>query len=556
MPARYQELLTTLRQAFPQPVSDPVHDGYVVFSLLRTLDRVDALKTKAPILGSPTEPDYEAALASAIPAECHSTEEVIPELVRYLEGMLIWGHPRSQMNVVAYPSIASIIGVVLPSMYNPNLCSDESGRKFSEAEVRVAAMIARLLNCNPEQVGGLFTFGGTGTLLYGLKVGLEKAFPGAFHTGMWRNKTRPVIVASEHSHYACLNVAGWLGIGQENVIRVPTHSDNSIDLEKLEDALRRLLDEEARIAAIVATMGSTDAFGIDDLQAMHAMRDRLVEEYKLDYVPHLHADSVIGWAWAVFTGYDFKANPLGFRGRTLRAIAATQRRMQHLHLADSLGVDFHKTGFTPYISSLFLMKQRDEFKPIVRDRASMPYLFHSGTYHPGMFSLETSRSATGPMAALANLLLLGIEGFRSLLGHSIEMAELLREQIAARPELTVANEENFGPVTLFRAYPRNVDTFVIKRRERTDESFRGQLQRYNEFNRRVYQIVHDRALEGHGVAIGFTDSYRLTDYGEPVVALKSYVLSPFAEAEQMTSVIEHVLAAQAEVEQEMGFDKE
>ena len=57
----YQQQLAALREAFPAPVSDPVHDGYVVFSLLRTLDRVDALKSQAPILGTPREPDYAAA---------------------------------------------------------------------------------------------------------------------------------------------------------------------------------------------------------------------------------------------------------------------------------------------------------------------------------------------------------------------------------------------------------------------------------------------------------------------------------------------------------------
>ena len=35
------------------------------------------------------------------------------------------------------PSIASIIGVLLPSTYNPNLCSDEGARRVSEAEVVV-----------------------------------------------------------------------------------------------------------------------------------------------------------------------------------------------------------------------------------------------------------------------------------------------------------------------------------------------------------------------------------------------------------------------------------
>src|SRR5262245_51344074 len=122
----YQQQLAALRQAFPAPVSDPVHDGYVVFSLLRALDRVDALKTQAPILGTPREPDYQSAALAELSVEPQVLETVIPQLVHVLDGMLINAHPRSQVNVVAPPSIASVIGVVLPSMYNPNLCSDGS----------------------------------------------------------------------------------------------------------------------------------------------------------------------------------------------------------------------------------------------------------------------------------------------------------------------------------------------------------------------------------------------------------------------------------------------
>ena len=114
-------------------------------------------------------------------------------------------------------------------------------------------------------------------------------------------------------------------------------------------------------------------------------------------------------------------NSLGFRGRTVRALAAAVSRIRHLGLADSLGIDFHKTGFAPYISSLFLLRDRADFAAVVRQRETMPYLYHTGEYHPGMFTLETSRSATGVMAALANLLLLGKEGYRTLIGHSVEI---------------------------------------------------------------------------------------------------------------------------------------
>lgn len=546
--ALYQDKLESLRKAFPPPVSDPVHDGYVVFSLLRALDRVDALKTQSPLLGTPVEPDYEQASKGRIDEQGMSVEQVIPELVRSLEGMIIAGHPRSQVNVYAQPSIASIIGVMLPTVFSPNLCSDEAGGRINEAEVRVAAIVANLVGYDAARAGGLFTFGGTGALLYGLKIGLEKALPGSLMCGL---REPAVVFASEQSHSSCLNVAGWLGIGQDQVIQVRSHLDNSIDLGALAAAMRAAAGSGRRVAGIVATMGTTDAFGIDDLAAVYKLRERIVDEFKLDYRPHIHADAVIGWAWSVFNDYDFQSNPLGFAGRTVRALAAATNRIRHLPLADSLGVDFHKTGFAPYISSLFLLRDRKEFQRISREPETMPYLFHTGCYHPGRYTLETSRGGSGPLSALASLMLLGKEGYRTLLGHAVEMEELLRDMIVARAELTVLNDENSGPVTLIRAYPTGVDTFTVKDRERDDPAFREHVQAYNRFNQRIYERVHHEALEGRGVAIGFTGCYRRTVDGEPINALKSYVLSPFADESRMHSIVEHLLEARKAVEGEM-----
>jgi glutamate/tyrosine decarboxylase-like PLP-dependent enzyme len=545
----HHELLETLRKAFPQPVSDPVHDGYVVFSILRALDKVDALKSQAPILGTPIEPDYQRARGQRIDDEGRALEAVIPELVSYLEGMFIWGHPRSQINVVPNPSLASIIGVLLPLLYNPNLCSDESARRFAEAEVRATSMAAALVGYDAARAGGVFTFGGTGTLLYGAKVGLEKALPGAGHRGV---KADAVIVASNQSHYSCLNVANWLGIGQDNVVLVPTEPDNSIEIAALERVLRETLAAGKKIAAIVATMGTTDAFGIDDLAAIDRLRRRLAEELSLEYLPHLHADAVIGWAWSVFNDYDFEANPLGFRGRTVRALAAAQHDVGHLRLADSIGIDFHKTGYTPYNSSLVLFRDAGDFELVARGREMMPYLYQSGEHHPGMYTLETTRSAVGAMAALANMLLLGKEGYRTLLGHAVEMAEVLRERIESHPNLTVLNGDNVGPVTLFRAYPDGVDTFSIKDHERTDRDYRRQLLAHNDYNRRIFERVHAEALSGRGVTISLTNCYRQSDFGDPIVALKSYVLSPFSDENRMESIVRHVLAARDAVDEASG----
>ncbi len=316
MPALYHQIVSDLRQAFPQPVSDRVHDAYFVFSFLRALDHVDALKSAMPILGKPEELDYAAARSRRIDENPMPLEQVTERLVEYLSGMFIWGHPRSQINVVPAPTIPSIIGGLLPFLYNPNLVSDESSRRVAIAEIEAAAISAALVGYDAETAGGIFTFGGTGTTLYGAKIGLEKCSPGTMQSGV---RTPARIVCSERAHYAARTVAAWLGLGFDAVVEVPADRNNEIRTCLFETMCRDLLKRGEKIAAIIATMGTTDAFGIDDLLEMRAIRDRLVDEFSLEYVPHIHADAVIGWAWSVFNDYDFDTNPLEFRGRTLRA---------------------------------------------------------------------------------------------------------------------------------------------------------------------------------------------------------------------------------------------
>lgn len=549
MPAAYSQLLQKMRLAFPQPVSDRVHDSYLVHSIMRALDLVDELKSDLPVLSAAPLPETGSRSANLAP-QSSSVEAVTSDLVRYLEGMPIFGHPRIQENVIGQPSIPSLIGVLLASLYNPNLAEEEYSRRLALAEVEARKITAALIGYDPELAGGVFTFGGTGTMLYGAKIGLEKACPGAMANGAPDDQA--VILTSEAGHYCARNVAGWLGLGTRNLVRVPTNSISEIDLHQLERSSREALGAGKRIAAFIATMGTTDTFGLDDLEGIVALRDRLVRDFELPYRPHIHADAVIGWAWSVFNDYDFEGNRLGFRPRTLRALAGAWRRLRHLGIADSVGVDFHKTGFAPYISSLFLLRDAKDLHLLQRSAEEMPYLYHFGVHRPGMFTLETSRSAGGVLAALANLKLFGQEGFQALLGHAVEMTQTLREHLEGHSSITVLNRDNFGPVTLFRVYPESVDTFAIQHQEKEDPGCQDLLAAHNDYNRRIFQYVHDEALAGRGVLISFTDSYAHSVGGIPIAALKSVILSPFTDERNVQTVVEKVLEAKRQVQPGAG----
>jgi len=192
------------------------------------------------------------------------------------------------------------------------------------------------------------------------------------------------------------------------------------------------------------------------------------------------------------------------------------------------------------VSSAFLVRQAEDLGCLSRDQSATPYLFQSGDYNPGRFTLETSRSGGGPLAALGCLQLLGRTGLRTLLGHLVTMAETLRNRLTAHSSISVMNPDNFGPVTLFRVYPDDVDTFEFPRREQTDAACAVRLQEYNDYNRRIFQHMHAEALRGEGVVLSMTDRFRETDYGQPVVALKSYIMSPFSDQQYVQAVLDSI----------------
>ena len=61
-------------------------------------------------------------------------------------------------------------------------------------------------------------------------------------------------------------------------------------------------------------------------------------------------------------------------------------------------------------------------------------------------------------------------------------------------------------------------------------------------------MAHAEAMAGRGVMISMTDCYRQTSYGEPIVALKSYILSPFVDEEHVEALVRKVLEAQERID--------
>ena len=69
-------------------------------------------------------------------------------------------------------------------------------------------------------------------------------------------------------------------------------------------------------------------------------------------------------------------------------------------------------------------------------------------------------------------------------------------------------------------------------------------------NRGLFELVQQDALQGTGVLLSLTDCYRKTDYGEPIVAMKSYIMSPFSREEHTDALLQSLWKARRIIEQE------
>src|SRR4030042_1662745 len=170
----YLHLLEQLKTSFPVPVSNPIMDGYFVHAISRFLDRLDDLKSAVPLLGGRQKQHYRKTWEKGFPEEMSSVEEVNRVLADHCQGMPIWGHPNAQINVICPTSIPSIMAFLATAIYNPNIIWDEYSARFAEVEIQAVAMASHLIGYDPKTSGGVFTFSGTGTILYGCKLGIEK----------------------------------------------------------------------------------------------------------------------------------------------------------------------------------------------------------------------------------------------------------------------------------------------------------------------------------------------------------------------------------------------
>lgn len=477
---------------------------------------------------------YNSMMSQEVPKRGVGMETVLQELLG-----LAKGHPYQTRNyltnTIPVASMAGVLGMMTAALINSNTIWDVYGPAACEAEAKINTMMARIVGYDPDKSWGYTTWGGQGAVYAALRIAIAKQLPFVKEEGVTGNL---YTFASEGSHFSLLKSVEATGVGSNRLIAIRTRPDHSMDPEdlriKMEDVVRR----GGIPTCVVATVGTTDGFGLDDVEEVKNVTTYIEEKFNLKPI-HIHADTAMGGFFAVFNEYDFLNNPLKFEDEVLVSLESVADKMRKIAIADSACFDFHKLGQTPYVTTLFLLKNGKDLKTVDLKELDTPYIGNRsyGSYHTS-YTLECSRQASS-ISIYAALLAFGVEGYQQLLGNYVRVNLAFRKKLTERiPNVAVANSECYGPITLFRLYPSQVEWDLELAGQATIE----QVETNNEW---TYELFERLGQDRQHFFFGDTKKLCLVDVVDaknryPIYAVKFTTISPYTEVQHVDAFVDHL----------------
>ncbi len=486
---------------------------------------------------------------SQIPQYGRDRKEVLKEAVGAFDYLPRWQHPSVLHNITPSPLFDSVAIRTLVNLYNPNCLWDFVSGSIVTYEKIIIRQIAELMGWKEaNDAAGIFTFGGKATLIYALKMGINNCSPESTDLGIKGNEI--VTISSEAGHYSMEYVSNLLGLGKKGCIRISNDNSGSIDLAVFRSTVESTILNGKKIACVVLSAGNSLDNTVDRIREVREIVDELVTRHNLEYTPHIHADSVIGWAWLFFRQYDFEKNVLALDVNVLEKIQSMYKKVHEIEYADSAGVDFHKNGFSPYITSLFLTKKTQNLYSLNSQKSVDSINKAYGENFLQHHSIEHSRGGEGILSAWVVLQELGVDGFQRYIAQMVQTAEYIRNNLNSE-DFQVLNPQGLGfAIVLFPSLP-----FLNKTQNENTEVDSKIFKHAQNYCQKFFESS-SLQLEGtKNPIVGYIPSYTNIKNGRVVPAIKLYPMVPFYDEHQIKTILQNLSDFKKKFDEGLIFSK-
>ena len=368
----------------------------------------------ATVEGHPVFPAMEpGALRPLFPADPPEMPESIDAILADYDRLIVpnathWQHPGFMAYFATTASGPGILGEMLTAALGQNPMLWRTSPVGTELEEVVVDWLRQGLGL-PDGFDGLLTDTASTSSLIALAAGREVAGLDVAAKGLaGRPDVPPLrVYASQEAHSSIEKACMTLGVGRENLVRIPVDDAYAMRPDILDAAIASDRDAGRLPIAIVATIGTTSSTAIDPVGAIAdiASREGL----------WLHVDSAY-------------AGPVALIPERRDAFAGWGR-------ADSIVVNPHKWLFTPLDASLLLTPRMPDLRAAF---SLMPEYLRTLDREAPVRDFNEYQPQLGrrfrALKVWIHLRWFGLEGLRRRIDRHIDMAQAFANWIDDAPD--------------------------------------------------------------------------------------------------------------------------
>ena len=297
-----------------------------------------------------------AQLDRTTPETAVSLDEIFADIERVIvPGVAHWAHPQFMSYFGCTTTSPGILAEMITGALNVNAMTWRTSPAATELETLVLDWLRQWLGLPNEFAGVVYDTASISTM-HALAAAREQAMPNTRKLGLsGRGLPALRIYTSDQAHSSVEKGAIAIGVGEENVQRVPTDAEFRMNVSALRAMIESDVGNNFKPLAVVATVGTTSTASVDPIVEIA----QVCREYKM----WLHIDGAYGaglallaecdWVTAgwreadsivvnphkmLFVPFDFSALYVRDLGRLRRLFTLAP---EHLHLRDPVGAEIN-----------------------------------------------------------------------------------------------------------------------------------------------------------------------------------------------------------------------
>src|SRR5262245_11041513 len=203
-------------------------------------------------------------LPKCAPEQGEPFEKILTDINHIIvPGMVHWSHPMF-LGYFGWTSTApGILGEIVTAPLNVNAMTWRTCPAATELETVMIDWLRQWVGLPDEFEGVIYDTASVG-IMHAFAVAREEAAPATRKLGLTdRNLPRLRIYTSDQAHSSAEKAAIALGLGEENVIRIPTDDQFRMDVNSLDQIVAEDRRNGFHTMAVVATVGTTSTASVD-----------------------------------------------------------------------------------------------------------------------------------------------------------------------------------------------------------------------------------------------------------------------------------------------------